>query len=309
MSNYSRRNFLKSIGGLSGAALLSESFDFKERRPLLSFSTLGCPDWAYPDIVSFAAVNGYNGIELRGLQRDLDLPKCKAFNTPGNINASAKLAKEKGIKIIALGSSAQLHHSEAKERMKNLDEAKRFIDLAHKLNCPFVRVFPNNFPKETAHDVTIELIAKGLEELGNYAKGAKVSVLMETHGDVVWSADIEKIMKMVQSPDTGLVWDIYNMWSVTKEPPAAVYEILKKYIRHSHIKDAKTIDGTEHYVLPGKGDSPIFEGIEALSKGGYRGYYSFEWEKMWHPEIDAPELVLPGYPKVMRDFFNNKKTN
>jgi len=309
MYNYSRRNFLKSIGALTGAVLLSESFDFKEKKPLLSFSTLGCPDWSYPDIVSFAAANGYDGIELRGLQRELNLPKCKEFNTPENIKASAKLAKDKGIKIIALGSSAQLHHSEANERMKNLDEAKSFIDLAHKLDCPFVRVFPNNFPKETARDITIELISKGLDELGNYAKGTKVSVLMETHGDAVWSADIEKIMKGVHSPDTGLVWDIFNMWSITKEPPAEVYKILKKYIRHSHIKDAKTKVSIEDYVLPGKGDSPIFEGVEALSRGGYKGYYSFEWEKMWHPEIDGPEVVLPEYPKVMRDFFNSKKIN
>lgn len=304
MSNYSRRNFIKSMAGLTGFAIIPGSFDFRERRPLLSFSTLGCPDWTYSYIVNFAAANGYDGIEIRCLQRDLELPKCKEFNTPENIKASAKLAKEKGVKIIALDSSAQLHHSEAKERRKNLNEGKRFIDLAHQLDCPFVRVFPNNFPKEVDRNVSMELISQGLEELGNYAKGTKVSILMETHGDAVWSADLEKIMKGVHSPQTGLVWDIYNMWSITKEPPKEVYKVLKKYIRHSHIKDAKTKVSIEDYVLPGKGDSPIFEGIEALFKGGYKGYYSFEWEKMWHPEIDPPEVVLPEYPKVMRDFFH-----
>ena len=41
----------------------------------------------------------------------------------------------------------------------------------------------------------MDLITKGLLELGDYAKGSKVTVLMETHGDLVWTEDIEKIME------------------------------------------------------------------------------------------------------------------
>lgn len=304
MFNNSRRNFIKTAAGLAGLAFGVMSFDIKKGKPLLSFSTLGCPDWTYPDIVNFAAANGYSGIEIRGLQRQLDLAKCREFRNRENILASAKLANEKEVKIIALGSSAQLHHSEPLERSKNMDEAKRFIDLAAQLDCPYVRVFPNNFPKETGKDVSIDLITEGLNELGNYAKGTGTSVLMETHGDVVWSTDLETIMKLVGDSNIGLVWDIHNMWSVTKEFPLTVYEKLKKYIRHVHIKDGKTVEGKLQYTLLGKGESPIFEGIDALHKGGYKGYYSFEWEKMWFPELEEPEVALMDYPKTMKQHFN-----
>ncbi len=37
-----------------------------------------------------------------------------------------------------------------------------------------------------------------------------------------------------------------------------------------------------------------------LVRGGYRGYYSFEWEKAWHPEIQEPEVAFPHYAKLMR---------
>jgi len=137
---------------------------------------------------------------------------------------------------------------------------------------------------------------------------------METHGDLVESALLEQIMKGAQSPHTGLIWDIYNMWSITKEPPALVYPKLKKYIRHTHIKDGKTlggqmvdgkvVDGKEQYLLLGQGESPIFEAIGLLYEGGYTGYYSFEWEKLWHPEIAEPELALADYPKAMKKFFH-----
>jgi len=53
----------------------------------------------------------------------------------------------------------------------------------------------------------------------------------------------------------------------------------------------------------GQGEVPIFEAINVLSKGGYKGYYSFEWEKLWHPEIVEPEIALADYSKVMKERF------
>jgi len=254
--------------------------------------------------VNFATNNHYNGIEIRGIKRELDLSKCPEFNSKENIQASLKLAQSKGLKFVDLGSSAEMHHSDETEKQKNLDAAKRFIDLAEQLNCPYVRVFPNDFPQDRERNATMEVIAKNLSVLGDYAKSTNVTVLMETHGEVVHADDVKKIMQSAQSPHIGLVWDIGNMWSVTKEPPSVVYEKLKNYIHHTHIKDLKIIDGKEHYVLLGKGESPIFEAIDILAKNNYKGYYSFEWEKMWHPEIEDPEVALADYPKAMMQHFN-----
>ncbi len=232
----------------------------------------------------------------------MDLPKSTAFS-PGKINDTLQLVKDKGLHIVNLGSSAAMHHSDVAERQKSLEEAKRFIDLAQRLNCPYIRVFPNNFPKEQERSATMELIAKGLQELGDYAKNTNVTVLMETHGEVVQSDDILHIMQMADHPHAGLVWDIVNMWSVTKEPPAQVYPKLKKYIRHTHIKDMQIVDGKEAYTLLGEGITPIYEGIDVLQKDGYTGYYSFEWEKLWHPEIAEPEIALADYPVKMQAHF------
>jgi hypothetical protein len=37
-----------------------------------------------------------------------------------------------------------------------------------------------------------------------------------------------------------------------------------------------------------------------LRNDGYQGYYSFEWEKLWHPELEEPEVALPAYVSAMR---------
>src|SRR4030095_5871818 len=195
MIHSTRRQFLKTTAGLLALATSGAAFDSKKEKLKLSFSTLGCPDWTFEKIASFAAENDYSAIEVRGIQRQMDLTKCKEF-TAENISATLRLMKDKGIKFVNLGSSAEMHPSDLTERQKHLDEAKRFIDLAAKLNCPYIRVFPNKLPKED-RDKTIDVIINGLKETGNYADGTPVTVLMETHGDVVESAVLKQIMDAV----------------------------------------------------------------------------------------------------------------
>ena len=284
MKQSTRREFLQTSAVLAATAFVGSAFDTKKTRRLLSFSTLGCPDWDFATIASFAAQHGYDGLELRGIKREMDLPKSAVFNTAAARSATLKLMEEKGLKFVNLGSSSTLHFPAGEERKKHLDEGRRFIDLAQQINCPYIRVFPNNFPKGQDKETTMDLIAKGLRELGDHAKGSKVTVLMETHGEVVKSEDLEKIMQSADHPQAGLVWDPSNMWTVTKEPPADMYKRLKKYIHHTHIKDAKMVDGKPQYTFLGKGEVPIFAAIDELTKGGYKGYYSFEWEKLWHPD-------------------------
>jgi sugar phosphate isomerase/epimerase len=302
MGHFNRRKFLQTSTVLLASSFAGKAFDMKKDKPLLSFSTLGCPDWSFQKIVDFAVQHDYDGVELRGIQRELDLTKCKEFTTE-NLSATLSAMKEKRLRFSDLGSSCALHFAEGAERQKNLDEGKRFIDLAQKINCPNVRVFPNSLPKDQEKSATLDLITKGLVELAGHAKGSNVAVVMETHGDVVKSDDIQKIMQSAENPQVGLVWDVTNMWSVTKEPPELVYPKLQKYIRHTHIKDAKIVDGKDQYVLLGQGDAPIFTAIDILSKSGYKGYYSFEWEKLWHPEILEPEIAFADYSKVMMQHF------
>lgn len=301
-SNTTRRDFLHTSAVLITASIGASAFVLKKKAPRLAFSTLGCPDWSLNQIVEFAAKHGFKGIEVRGILRQMDLPQCKEFSKQ-NIAASLRMLKDNELEFVNLGSSATMHFTEGNERKKNLDEGKRYIDLAQELKCPYIRVFPNNFPKDQDRDKTMDLIANGLLELGNHAKGSDVIVLIESHGDLVYIEDLEKVLKTSEHEHVALVWDMVNMWSITKESPTMAYEKLKKYIRHTHIKNAKLSNDKITYTRLAQGDVPIFEAIDALSKGGYKGYYSFEWEKLWHPELEAPELAIADYAVAMKKHF------
>lgn len=306
MHTVTRKQFLQTATLAFAALALGSSFSAKNKNVLLSFSTLGCPDWTLQQIVDFAVQHGYKGIEVRGLQRQMDLPKCPEFATAESRQKTMHLMKEKGLQFVGLGSSANMHLPDGEEREKSMKEAKSFIDLAQQIGCPYVRVFPNNFPKDTDKRHTIERIAKSLLELGAYAKNKNITVLMETHGDVIWVDDIAAIMQKAKHKYVGLVWDVTNMWAFTKEAPKDVYQKLAKYIRHVHLKDAKVANGKLQYTFLGEGDVPIFEAIDVLAKNGYKGFYSFEWEKLWHPQLPEPEIAFSHFATTIQKHLKGK---
>ena len=86
-SRFSRRRFLAGIGAAAAAAKLeplamAARFDAtaaKESFPI-GFSTLGCPTWGWDKILDFAKQHAFVGVELRGLQGNMDLPTCPEFS-------------------------------------------------------------------------------------------------------------------------------------------------------------------------------------------------------------------------------------
>jgi len=301
MKLVTRKKFL--LSGISLISLPSLLSLKKETSLKLSFSTLGCPDWTFDKIIDFARINQYSGIEVRGILHQMDLPMVPEFSSTEAISTTMKKMNDHGLKFVDLGSSCALHFPKGDERTKNLDEGKRFIDLAAKLNCPYIRVFPNQIPKERDRQETLNLIIDGLKELGAHASNSNVTVLLESHGELIYKKDLLYVMEGAASPHVGLVWDVCNMWIVTRESPEEVYASLKSYIRHTHIKDLKIENGKEEYVLLGTGIVPIFQAIDLLYKNNYPGYYSFEWEKLWHPEIPDPQIALADYPAAIKKHF------
>ena len=84
---------------------------------------------------------------------------------------------------------------------------------------------------------------------------------------------------------------------------AATWEAIGPWVKYTHVKDSRLDpahpDGYQ-LCLTGAGDLPLPEIIRVLQAGGYDGWLTLEWEKKWHPELEAPEVAFPGYVKYMR---------
>src|SRR5437660_4140591 len=271
----------------------------------LGFSTLGCPAWTWPQILDFAAAHGYVAVELRGLQATMDLSQAPEL-APGRLEEAKRQLAGHGLSVSDLGASAQMHEMDPRKHAAQLAEAPRFIALAQALGAPFGRVLGNHYVKYVPRADMLAHIARGLRELGDYAQPKGVTVLLESHGDFTDSPSLLELLRQADSPAVQLLWDAHHTFVSGKEQPEDTVRQLGRYIRHTHLKDSvpAATTGGRRYVLTGTGEVPVRRQIEALVKIGYRGFYSFEWEKRWHPDIAEPEVAIAQFATVAAEYLH-----
>src|SRR2546421_4404569 len=230
-----RRAFLET----AAAILASPRSPRSAARLPIGFSTLGCPAWSWKQILDFAQTHDYAAIELRGLQKNMDLTLAPELSREGGrIEESKRELRERGLRISDLGASAELHEQDPAKRAAQLDEARRFIDLAETLRAPYVRVFGNKYVQGVPRDMMLAHIARGLRELGDYARPKGVTVLIESHGDFTDSPSLLALLEQAASPSVALLWDAHHTFVSGKEQPEDTVRQLGRYIRHTHLKDS-----------------------------------------------------------------------
>jgi sugar phosphate isomerase/epimerase len=293
-----RKEFL-AAGGASFALALGRLGWAAEQRLPLAFSTLGCPTWEWQKILSFAEANRFAAVEIRGVMGNMDTPARPEF-APDRIEQTKKDIAAHGLKIACVSSSSAMHEKDPEKRAQSLVDAKRFIQMAALLGAPYVRVFGNNIdgPKEEI----IAQVAAGLHELAEYGRPRGVTVIIESHGDFTDSATLKQVLTMADSRNAALLWDAHHTYASSHEEPEFTVKELGFWIRHTHLKDSVPDGKDRKYVLTGKGDVPVKRQVDALRGIDYKGYYCFEWEKVWHPDLLDPEVAFPDYVKVVTGY-------
>jgi sugar phosphate isomerase/epimerase len=293
--SFTRRRFVETTA--FALAALRTGVSAAAARRTVGFSTLGCPAWEWGKVLTFAQAHEFSAIELRGLQGNMDLPSRPEFQ-PDQIEQSKRDVSAHNLKIACVSSSAQMHDADPEKHKQQIADSKRFIDLASRLGSPNMRVFGNKI--EGPKDQVIERVAAGLSELGEYAGERGVTVIIESHGDFTDSPTLGEILTRADSPHVGLLWDAHHTFVEGKEDPALTVQKLGKYIRHTHLKDSVPSPDGRHYVLTGRGDVPVRKQVEVLEGIGYTGCYTFEWEKVWHPDLEEPEIAIADFAEFMK---------
>ena len=259
----------------------------------LSFSTLGCPDWSIDEVVKYAKKYGFAGVEIRGIKSDLDIRKSPAFSDE-QISQTKELFQKAGIEIVSIDSSARLFSLEKEELQKNVQETKDYITLANELGAPLVRVFGGFVSENIDFIKAKEQLAKTLSKLGDFAQEMNVTIVLETHDSFLTGKDVAEVMRLANHKSVGVVWVISNcFW--TGEPIDKTAESLAPYIRLVHIKDSVWTGKEAKLTFIGEGKIPIFKVLKILTSIRYVGYLSYEWEKVWQPDLAEPELAFPQY--------------
>jgi sugar phosphate isomerase/epimerase len=306
-----RRQFMQA----ASAAVLSQFVlphlraTEKSRIPI-AFSTLGCPAWDWPRILQFAHQHGFSAIELRGLQGNMDLPSNAIFAL-ARIEQTKKEIHNSKLRIACVSSSATLYMEDSEKRAKELADARRFIDLASVLGAPYVRVFGGKAESDKSpapDEATKARVAAGLRELGEYSGPKGVTVIIESHDHFTSSATLKDVLTAANSEHVALLWDAHHTFATSNEDPEFTVKQVGPWIRHTHLKDSVGKGEDRKYVLTGTGNVPIERQIKALQSNGYKGFYCFEWEKVWHPDIADPQIAIPDFAHVVGQCLGNTHT-
>ena len=270
----------------------------------ITFSTLACPAWSIGTIIAKASEFGYDGIEWRGGPQGHVQPTMSAEQ----IAVLQKASADAGILAVAVTAYTSFVSPLAKERQANIDELRRYSDLAAELDAPYVRAFLGELPSGVNLDSSIyENITECLTVTADYAESVGVKVAIEPHDDFVRSSTIVPILNRVQHPALRVIWDIGNAFAAGEQPDRG-FELFKGRIAYVQVKDGKRDDATWQLCPLGQGNVPLDQVFKLLRANNYQGAFSVEWEYAWHPELDPPEVALPAALKTVQELLSAPQT-
>jgi sugar phosphate isomerase/epimerase len=259
----------------------------------LTYSSLACPAWTVEEAADAVARYGFDGIEWRLADGQPVSPQTPAPVLRRMVEAT----RSRGLRVPALDSSCRLVQPDAASRSQTVQEGEFMVDLAVELGTPALRVFGGPLPDGVSAGEVIPAAAEVLRSLVRYGAAKGVRILLETH-DPAWSRSSQAIalLEAAGEPNIGILYDVLHPCRMG-EPVEQTLSTLGRQIELVHLKDGRRpADGSEEWPLCaiGEGDVPLGTILAALQAHGYDGWYTFEWEKRWHPELAEPELALPA---------------
>jgi sugar phosphate isomerase/epimerase len=255
------------------------------------FSTLGCPEWSFTEILTFASDHKFDGVEIRGILGELFVPAIEEFS-PQRIESVKQRLKSLSLEIPCLASSCNLNDEKAAE------EARAYVDTAGTVGTPFLRLLGDKAPAPT-EGVSFKVLKPNLLEIADYAKTKNVMPLIETNGFFAKTRMVAALLDDLGHDNIGVLWDTHHPFRFFGERPDYTLKTIGKYIKHVHIQDSVMNGRNIRYRMPGEGSAPVKETVKALEAFGYKGFYSFEWVKRWDPSLEEPGTAFAKYKEFM----------
>lgn len=229
------------------------------------------------DAIREAGAMGFDGVELANLTE----------NYPYDPEELRAAAREAGVELCSWATSANFAADISAQETTLSAE----IDRAAAMGCKVVRtdIYHEDVPHPYAEDVLA-----ALRRLADYAQEKGIVLVTENHGGYLVTPErLERLFQAVDHENFGLLCDFANFADANEDPARAV-RLLKKHIRHVHVKDCHLLPGDRLYpgegwyvtaggdywrcAIAGQGNLPLAQCMKTLVQSGYDGYLIQEFE-------------------------------
>ena len=191
-----------------------------------------------------------------------------------------RLALSYGLAISSVGTRSNFSLPTAEERQKQAAEVHKWIDVAHELGSPCLRIFGGLVPEGYTVKQAVDWAIEGLKLCVKDAEDRGVVLALENHGGTTGRADDTiRIVDEVNSEWLRINLDLGNY-------SEDLYDGIRgtiPYTVHAHAKVSTTFGGKM------KLDYAKIKSL--LQAGGYNGFLSIEYEEAEDPKTGVPEFA------------------
>jgi len=264
----------------------------------LAFSTLACPKWDWSEICSTAKDFGFDGIEVWGLGGDIFAGREKAFSE-SKLPDTLRRLDAMHLAITCLSSNCSLKFADKAE--ENFKELSAYIELAAKMDVPYIRVLADQ-KMYVEGEVDDECVIRQLKRLAPLAEEHNVTLLIETNGVYADTSRLHKLLENIASDSVAALWDIHHPFRFFNEMPETTVQNLGAFIKHVHAKDSVMENEQVVYRPMGEGDIPFHRMFRALESINFDGFVSLEWTKRYMPELEDGGIIIPQFSHFMSPY-------
>jgi sugar phosphate isomerase/epimerase len=195
--------------------------------------------------------------------------------TDEQVERARQTLAEAGIGVSSIGSPIG-KIAITDDMAPHLDRFQRAIEVAHRLDAPFIRIFSFFIPEGDDPARYRDEVIHRMRQITAAAEGQNITLLHENEKHIYGDTPDRclDILKTIDSPVLRAAWDPANFVQCGVRPFTEGYDLLRPYIAYVHVKDAK-LDGGQ--VVPaGEGDGEIGKTMIALRDSGFDGFFSLE---------------------------------
>ena len=281
-----RRTFLATAAGAMAASAVSHARSPQAPREKARFRTglvaysyrqpLEAKTMTYEDLIRIAVDTGTDGIDMTVY--------WLSSTSDDYLLGLRRLAYRNRVEIYSIGTRVRLAQPTAELRQQQLDELKKWLDVAQRVGATHVRVFGGNTPAGATLEQAVGFAAETLKR-GAELAGARGLILgLEDDGGITdFAKETIEVVKRADSPWAGMNLDIGNF------RPPAVYDQIEMSIPYAvstHIKTTLALDDGKT-----RGPMDLDRVFKMFAAHGYRGYMGLEYEASGDLATEVPSYL------------------